>query len=160
MNFGMLHFDQPERALRAAHRVLRSGGRMAFTVWSTPDKVAGFSIPLKAIQAFGDPAVQLPPGPSFFHFSEPGNCIEAFTRCGFVDVATKTVDQTWEFNSPEAYFEALLKGTARTGGALKRQTPAHLSAIRDDICRAARAYLDAGKVRLPMPAHLAWATKP
>ncbi|MGM4894743.1 class I SAM-dependent methyltransferase [Tardiphaga sp. 839_C3_N1_4] len=160
MNFGMLHFDQPEKALRAAHRVLKPAGRMAFTVWSTPARVAGFSIALKAIEAFGDPSVRLPAGPPFFHFSEPDNCIDAFRRCGFTDVATKTVDQTWELNSPEDYFEALLKGTARTGGTLKRQPPANLAAIRDNIVRAANDYLDAGKIRLPMPAHLAWATKP
>ena len=37
LNFGMLHLGRPEQALAEAHRVLRAGGRIAFTVWDTPD---------------------------------------------------------------------------------------------------------------------------
>src|SRR2546422_34553 len=36
MNFGMLHLARPDRAIAEAHRVLRPGGRFAFTVWGAP----------------------------------------------------------------------------------------------------------------------------
>jgi hypothetical protein len=62
--------------------------------------------------------------------------------------------------SPEEYFEAILRSTARTSNLLQRQTPERLTAIRDHVCLAASAYRKAGKVLLPMPANLAWATKP
>src|SRR5207253_5020018 len=44
LNFGMLHLGRPEKALAEAHRVLRAGGRVAFTVWDTPDKAIAFGI--------------------------------------------------------------------------------------------------------------------
>src|SRR2546428_512500 len=50
LNFGMLHLGRPEQALREAHRVLRQDGRIAFTVWDTPDKAIGFGIVIAAIQ--------------------------------------------------------------------------------------------------------------
>ena len=132
---------------------------MAFTVWAPLDQVAGFAIPLEAMTAFGDPDAKLPPGPSFFQFSDHTTCADAFTRCGFKDCGSKIVAQFWEFNSPDEFFEAILYGTVRTGGLLKRQPPERLAKIRDAICTAAKTYIKNNKVVLPMPAHLAWATK-
>ncbi len=160
MNFGILHLDRPESALKAMHRVLKPGGKLAFTAWGPIDTVAGLAIPLKAIQMFGDPDVQIPPGPPFFYYSDPAHCRDALVRCGYDGIATKTVDQIWEFSSPDEFFEALLNGTARTGGMLKRQTAGRLATIRANICSGASAYIKNGKVILPMPALLAWATKP
>src|SRR5437764_2470617 len=70
INFGMVHFGKPERALEEAHRVLCSGGRAAFTVWETTDKTIGFKIILDAIKAHGSIDVPLPSGPPFFRFSD------------------------------------------------------------------------------------------
>ncbi|HYS57611.1 MAG TPA: class I SAM-dependent methyltransferase, partial [Burkholderiales bacterium] len=63
MNFGMLHLAQPERAVTEAFRVLRAGGRFAFTVWAKPEEAVGFGIVLDAIRKHGNPDVPLPPGP-------------------------------------------------------------------------------------------------
>src|SRR5262245_10318660 len=42
INFGVLHFAQPDRAIAEAHRILAPGGRFAFTVWAPPEKCAAF----------------------------------------------------------------------------------------------------------------------
>ena len=70
MNFGLLHVAQPELALAEAYRVLRSGGRVAFTVWGDPNTCLGFKIILNAIAAHGAMDVPLPEGPPFFRFSD------------------------------------------------------------------------------------------
>lgn len=159
MNFGILHFDQPEKALRSICRVLRPGGRIAFTAWAPESMVPGFSIALAAIREAGNPDVGLPPGPPFFQFSDADNCADALMRCGFRDVDTKIVGQVWEFDAPAEFFDVLLHGTVRTGEVLRRQAPAQLAAVRAHVEKAVAAYVTDGKLRLPMPAHLVQAVK-
>jgi ubiquinone/menaquinone biosynthesis C-methylase UbiE len=36
--FGLLHMPSPDRAIAEAYRVLKAGGRYAFTVWASPDR--------------------------------------------------------------------------------------------------------------------------
>ncbi len=159
MNFGILHLGQPESALREIHRVLKPNGRVAFTVWSLPKDAVGFEIILKAIEVYGDPSAEIPPAPPLFYFSDPNNCRDTFISCGFASPQTQIINQSWELNSPDALFEAFLKGTARTGGLLKLQSSERLEQIRNATCHSVDSYNRQGKVILPMPAHLAWAIK-
>ena len=43
-NFGVHHFPDPVRALSEAHRVLRPGGRIAFTGWAAPAQNAAWKL--------------------------------------------------------------------------------------------------------------------
>jgi SAM-dependent methyltransferase len=159
-NFGLLHFARPDQALAEAYRVLRTGGRMAFTVWAPPSESVGFSIVLGAIQAHGDMTVPLPPGPPFFRFSDPDESIRVLGENGFSDASITTIPQVWRLPGPQAMFDAMERGTVRTAGLLRGQTRAQLEAIRGAIREALIPYTVGDSVQLPMPAMLAKARKP
>src|SRR4030095_15909004 len=95
MNYGMLHLAHPERAIAEAFRVLRPGGRYAFTVWDAPDRAVGFGIILESIQLHGNIDVPLPPGPPFFRFSDPDECKRSLENAGFMHLQTIQVPQRW-----------------------------------------------------------------
>jgi len=158
-NFGLLHLARPEKALAEAHRVLRSGGRIAFTVWAKPEVALGFGIVLRAVQSHGNTNVPLPLGPPFFRFSEPRECSRVLLEAGFVTPAVTQVPQVWRLRSPAALFEIMLQGTVRTAGLLRAQTAEALDAIRADIRDAAKAHRKGDSIELPMPAVLASAIK-
>ncbi len=159
-NFGLLHLARPERALAEAHRVLRSGGRVGFTVWAPPEESVGFGIILRAIEAHGNPAASLPAGPPFFRFSDPGECRRVLLEAGFQSPRIDRIPQFWRLRSPEEFFEAMESATVRTQGLLRAQTSESLEAIRLFVRDAAREYEKEGGIELPMPAVLASAVKP
>ena len=87
INSGMFHFPEPERALDEAARVLRQGGRVAFTAWAVPERAVGFGMVLDAVRLHGKPDVGLPPAPPFFRFGDPDECVRVLTEAGFADRA-------------------------------------------------------------------------
>jgi ubiquinone/menaquinone biosynthesis C-methylase UbiE len=153
MNFGLLHLGRPERAIAEACRVLRSGGRFAFTVWAKPEEARGFGIVLAAIQKHGNTNAPIPAGPPFFRFSDPEECRRALSQAGFQKPHVKSVPQLWRLESPGALWEFMYGSTVRTGALLRAQTAAALDAIRAEV-------IALSKTHLPMPAVLASAIKP
>jgi len=158
-NFGLLHLARPEQALAEAHRVLRPGGRVAFTVWAPPEEPSGFRMILRAVEAHGDLNVPLPPGPPFFRFSNPQESRRALLEAGFVAPCTAPVPQIWRLRSPSQLFEAMESATVRTAGLLRAQSRENLKAIQNAIQSAVRAYEKTDAFELPMPALLASAVK-
>lgn len=159
MNFGLLHLGRPERALGEAHRVLRPGGRIGFTVWAKPEQARGFGIVLGAIQKHGNMNAPLPSGPAFFRFSDPAECRRVLHDASFVTPDVIEVPQLWRLRSQDELFEIMLESTVRTGGLLRAQTPEALAAIRAGIRDSVGSYRKGDAIELPMPAVLASATK-
>jgi SAM-dependent methyltransferase len=160
MNFGLLHLARPEAALAEALRVLRPGGRYAFTVWAGPGQAVGFGMVLQAIERFGRLDVDLPEGPPFFRFSNADECRTALARAGFAGVSVQTLPLSWTLSSPDQVYEAISRGGVRTAAILRRQTPDALAAIRAAVREAAEEYRTGDRIVLPMPAILAGGFKP
>ncbi len=159
MNFGMLHLARPEQAMAEARRVLRPGGRFAFTVWSEPPETVGFGIVLRAIETLGNLDAGLPPGPPFFRFANPQEARGELSAAGFADPQTARVPLVWQLDSPDALFLSFYEPSVRTRALLRAQTPEALSAIRTAIVADAARHLRDGKVVFPMPAVLSSAVK-
>lgn len=158
--FGMCHLPDPGRALAEAFRVLRPGGRVAFTVWAPPERAIVFGALYAAIRAHGTMDVGLPVGPNFFLFSEPAVCTQALRAAGFTGPSFREVPQGWRLSDPDELFEVIARGTVRARATLRAQTPAARSAIRHAMREVVSAYPVGDLYEVPAPAVLAAARKP
>jgi SAM-dependent methyltransferase len=160
MNFGILHLGQPEKALVEAHRVLRSGGRFGFSVWSKPEETVGFGIVLDAVEQHGEPRIELPEGPPFFRYSDPEECRRGLLVAGFESPAVTQVRQLWRLPAGDGLFNVMKDSTVRTAGLLRAQKPLVLEKIREEMRGALAPYTKGDVVELPMPAWIAFGVKP
>jgi ubiquinone/menaquinone biosynthesis C-methylase UbiE len=159
MNFGILHLEQPERALEEAHRVLRTGGRAGLTAWSTVQRALGFACVLQAIQKHGDSSVQLPEGPPFFRFSEEAEFERCLKQAGFAHVEFRRIKMEWQLKDGNDLFDAFYLGSPRTGGLLRAQPIENLDCIKQAVNDASRQFMQNDLLHIPMEALLAVARK-
>jgi SAM-dependent methyltransferase len=154
MNFGMLHLANPDRAIAEAARVLRPGGRFAFTVWADSHLALGFQIASEAVEKFGA-QVSLPDGPGFFTFSDPSAVDSSLRIAGFVEATTTILPMCWEHESTATVFKAFLHGSARSGAIIQRQSHSAQMLIAAEIEAQVERFLTPfGTVNIPMAAVL------
>jgi ubiquinone/menaquinone biosynthesis C-methylase UbiE len=160
MNFGMLHLANPEDAIDEAFRVLRPGGRFAFTVWDIPERTAGFGIILESIQTHGNMNVVLPSGPPFFRFSDPEESKRTLAAAGFINPQTLQIPQVWTVASGDELLTAFRTAAVRTAALLNAQTSEALRKIRGEVIARAEKFRRGDSIELPMPATLCSALRP
>jgi ubiquinone/menaquinone biosynthesis C-methylase UbiE len=98
---GLIYFPDQQAALRGMWRALKSGGRVAAIVYSTPERNAFFSIPVSIIRGRANlpPPLAGQPGP--FSLGAPGVLEAAFKQAGFRDVASSVVSAPLSMSSAD-----------------------------------------------------------
>jgi ubiquinone/menaquinone biosynthesis C-methylase UbiE len=158
--FGLCHLPNPQQAILEAFRVLKPGGRVAFSVWDAPEWVNGLGAIYASVRTHGAMDVGLPVGPNFFLFSSAERSMGALHAAGFVSAAFRQAPQVWRAEDPDALFAMVLTSTVRAAATLRAQDPAALHNIREAVRQTVSEFRRGDTYEVPMPAVIASAVKP
>ncbi len=157
-NFGIHHVPRPALALAEAFRVLRRGGRVAFSFWAEPAENIAWKLLFDAISRLGDRTASQAPPPGG-GFSTATQCEDALRQVGFTDCTTELLRATWHQTTAHALVAALQAGTARMAAMIEAQPPTAMPAIIADIDANAARYRDADGIAVPIAAAIASGVK-
>lgn len=148
-NFGLLHFPDPDRALVEGLRVLRPGGRAAWSVWGE-DAVAFQLIPGLIRELGWKPS--LPPGPDFFRYGSLDRFSNALETRGYQHVRTERLEWRAEFRSPGEFWVAFSEGSARTRAAIRSLSEVQRRELQQALTERLLRYRDGDGLRVPTTA--------
>jgi SAM-dependent methyltransferase len=159
-NFVLLHLGNPDRGASEARRVLRPGGRCAFTVWDSATVNRALGVFHEAVErAQVAPPSDIPTGPPMFALGESAAFGNLLRAAGFENVAITECTGTLRVD-PTEWWDATLRSTPRTGTLIARQSAAVQAEIRAHYDELVAPYALGGEAVLPVAAVLAAAVVP
>lgn len=159
IGFGVHHFPNPPLAIAEAHRVLRTGGRLAFTVWSAADHALQ-QLLIDAVRKGGVAGSPLPVPPQG-DINDGHSCLRLLRGAGF-DVGRRSIQKLEKlvaFESAAKLIDVMLKGTARSSALIRAQPPDVLPSVIAALDVALRTYREGTVLSVPAVAILAVGTR-
>lgn len=156
--FVINHLPHPQRALAEATRVLVSGGRVAFSVWDSPERMRVIGVVKEAIETAGvDRGDALPAGgPDPYRFADVGEFRALLEAVDLVGVAVRTVKLTHRVAGTEELLAGLLGSSVRTATLLRALDAVARRRTRVALERMVEPYRTSdGALELPVAAKLA-----
>ncbi len=152
--FGIHHVPRPELALAQCWRVLKPGGRVAFTTWATPEENTAWSLVFDAVDRHGSRSALKapPPGGALNRIDQ---CLRILEAATFADRSAQIVRSEWLLPNGRALLAALSAGTARMAALIAAQEPSTLAAVADDIDSQAERFRRDEYLAIPIAAVLA-----
>jgi SAM-dependent methyltransferase len=161
ISFGLMHLPDPDRALREASRVLKGGGRFAYTHWLPPSEGHDLSrIIDTAVRAYGNIDVDLPDEPSVIRFGIELEARATLSRIGFEEITCDRKVIFWNPQHGRDVLDLIYESSVRAPILLNRQTPAAKARIERAIVDQVEARRADNVIELRFPYLLVGADKP
>ncbi len=147
-NFVINHLPQPEVAAMEFARVLRPGGRVAFSIWDEDERNRWYGLARETLAEVGEAAPgALPAGaPDPTRFADRVEARALLAGAGLDrDFAMRHLEFEWPVPSGESLWANLLAGSVRTAARIQAQDPDAQRRIRELFTERAEREFRAGE---------------
>lgn len=145
--FGVMFFDDCERALREVHRVLKPGARACFLAWG-PFEQPYWSTTMGIVAKHVGGPTLVPGGPDPFKFAQPVSLSSVLRKAGFahIEEETKSLPWTWPGTAEEVWEQA--QAVATPFLPLLQRIPAFKrNEIDREVIDAIQQYVDGDSIK-------------
>lgn len=148
--FGFQIFTNPDVAAGQAYRVLKPGGEIGVTVWSTGDKVPALHALVGPMLEHAEPD-ETGYLPTPYEMGGNGELVKFLRKVGFREAREERVTEKFRFKDEEEYFSIVLNSTP-FGHSLSEEDPD----VQKKVLRQARSNLQAWKTSsgITLPAEI------
>jgi SAM-dependent methyltransferase len=130
----------PAAAFAETRRVLRPGGRLAFSVWAARERNPALSLVGGVLESQGHIPPPDPEAPSAFAMADAGRIRELVVGAGFAEPEIEEVTFRWPFADQDAYWRYVTETAASTSPVLRALSPEVQNTVREQVHEAARPY--------------------
>jgi hypothetical protein len=135
----MLMID-PHAAFAQTRRVLRPGGRLAFSVWAARERNPALWIVGGVLESQGHIPPPDPQAPSAFAMADPGRIRELVVGAGFAEPEIEELTFRWPFAEKDAYWRYVTETSSSASPVLRALSHKVQNAVREKVHEAARPY--------------------
>ena len=135
----MLMIDPPA-SFAQTRRVLRPGGRLAFSVWAARERNPALSLVGRVLVSQGHIPPPDPRAPGAFAMADPGRIRSWWVEAGFAEPEIEEVTFRWPFAEKDAYWHYVTETSSSSSPVLRALSPEVQSTVREQVHEAARPY--------------------
>jgi SAM-dependent methyltransferase len=130
----------PVAAFAETRRVLRAGGRLAFSVWAARERNPALSLVGRVLGSQGHIPPPDPEAPGAFAMTDPGRIRELVVGAGFAEPEVEEISFRLSFADQETYWRYLNETSASAAPVLRSLSTTAQEAVREQVHEAARPF--------------------
>jgi ubiquinone/menaquinone biosynthesis C-methylase UbiE len=147
--WGYMLMADPAAALAETRRVLRDGGRLAFSVWGPPERNVWAAITGAALVQGGHMDPPQPGSPGIFAMASPDRIRELVTGAGFAEPRIEEVEVVWRFEDFEDYWRFVNELAGACALVIEKLDEDEQQPVREAMLKATAPFERDGQLAMP-----------
>jgi SAM-dependent methyltransferase len=138
--WGYMLMVDPAAAFAETRRVLRAGGRLAFSVWAARERNPTVSLAGRVLVELGHVPPPDPQDPGAFVMADPKRIQGLVVGAGFSEPEIEEVPFRWRFADQDAYWRFLADTAGSFSRVLRDLSPEAQNTVRERVHEATRQF--------------------